>query len=65
MPPRRRTPADDGGDAAYDGVPTVNVELDAEPAAAEDVADTALAVVQVPALTDGNDDSDQGEGQQP
>lgn len=51
MPPRRRKDSD--ADAAYDGVPTVNVVLDEEPPAMVGaVTPVELPVVEVPALDD-------------
>jgi hypothetical protein len=62
MPPRRRKDSDPGpGDPAYDGVPTVNVELDEEPQAMTGAVTPAeVPVVQVPAL-----EADQADAPQP
>lgn len=62
MPPRRRSTAAevDTQDPSYDGVPTVNVVLDAEPAAEEPPAEVPLDVVKVPALDVDGDEQDAG-----
>lgn len=54
MPPRKRKDTDPGpGDASYDGVPTVNVQLEEEPQAMTGaVTPPELPVVEVPALDD-------------
>lgn len=58
MPPRKRKDTDPGpGDPSYDGVPTVNVQLDEEPQAMTGVVTPAeVPVVEVPAV-----ETDQGD----
>lgn len=48
MPPRKRAASQD--EASYDGVPTVNVGLDAEPEPSVEEQETPLEVVEVPAV---------------
>lgn len=62
MPPRKRKDSDvDPADASYDGVPTVNVQLDEEPQAMTGaVIPAEVPVVEVPAV-----EADQGDTPEP